>query len=53
MKYFWFSLLVILSGCSLMPFLIEEIEEGIEFEEDAIKHEIEFRKHKKNIVSLC
>ncbi len=44
MKYISIFVLVILSSCSMMPFLIEEAEEAIEFEEDAIKHEFELRE---------
>jgi hypothetical protein len=46
MKYVVLISLAILSGCGMMPFVIEEVEEGIEFEQDAIKHEIELREHK-------
>ncbi len=44
MKYFWLMVLVAFTGCSLMPLFVEEVEELVEFEEDAIKHEIELRE---------
>lgn len=46
MKYFLIPILGIMTSCSFLPFLAKEVKEGIEFEEDAIKHEIEFRSEK-------
>ncbi len=47
MHFLFLLLLPIFSSCSMMPFLVEEVEEGIEFEEAAIKDEIELRSKNK------
>jgi hypothetical protein len=47
MKFIAISSLVILSGCSMMPFFMEEVEEAVEFEQSAIKHEMVLRENKQ------
>jgi hypothetical protein len=47
MKYIAILMLAILSSCSMMPYLMTEAEDLVEFEKDAIEHEVELRKDVK------
>ncbi len=44
MKYIYIIMLIMFTSCSMLPFFVEEAEKAIEFEEDAVKHEIELRE---------
>ena len=50
MKIIEVLVLATLSGCNLMPFVVEEAEEGIEFEESAVRDEMAIRE--KNQVKV-
>ncbi len=45
MKFIAIISLGVMSACATVPFMIEEAEEALEFEKDAIEHEIELRNH--------
>lgn len=48
MKYICLISLAISTSCSMMPFIVEEVEQGIEFEQDAIRDEMKIREQPKN-----
>jgi len=49
MKYLLVFVLAVMTSCNMMPFVVEEIEEAVEFEIDAIDHEIELREAHHNM----
>lgn len=50
MKFIAMISLSIMSGCAMVPFMIEEVKEAVEFEKDAVEHEIELSNKDKTFV---
>lgn len=48
MKYILMMFLMTFTSCAMLPFLVEEAEEAVVFEKDAIVHEIQLRSVQQN-----